>query len=213
MFSTERTFKGRIGIFPGTFDPIHLGHVEIARTASDKLNLNAVVFTPNYRPPHKVMVNNASPFDRLIMLHLALLEHDGFYVSDFEVMKRGISYTINTLMHFAKIYPGCDLRLIVGSDSLRDMQNWKHINEYGEYVNVVGISRAGETVIRDNLALPEKLSQGLEVIEGINCIQSSTEIKRRINDKSDLDGFLDPLVAEYIWKYELYRKPVADETV
>ncbi len=157
------------------------------------------------------MVNNASPYDRLIMLHLALLDKDSFYVSDFEVMQGGISYTINTLMHFAGLYPLCDLRLLVGSDSLRDMRSWKDVEKYGEYVNVVGISRAGETVGKNELALPEKLLRGLEVIEGINCVQSSTEIKKRINENSDLDGFLDPLVARYISKYELYRLPGADE--
>jgi nicotinate-nucleotide adenylyltransferase len=211
LFSTARKSEGRIGIFPGTFDPIHLGHVEIARIARDKLDLNAVFFIPNYSPPHKVMVNNASPYDRLIMLHLALLDEDGLYASDFEVMQGGISYTIHTLKYFAEIYPVCDLRLLVGSDSLRDMHNWKDVEHYGEYVNVVGISRAGETVGKDKLTLPEKLLRGLEVIEGINCIQSSTEIKRRINGNSDLDGFLDPLVAGYIEKYNLYRLPGADE--
>jgi nicotinate-nucleotide adenylyltransferase len=204
LFSTEGKFEGRLGIFPGTFDPIHLGHVEIAKTARDKLNLNAIIFVPNYTPPHKQPSNGAPAFDRLIMLHLALLDVNNFYVSVFEVMHGGISYTVNTLRHFAGHYPKCDLRLLVGSDSLRDMQNWKDIDEYGNYVNIVGISRAGEKVKEEDITLPPKLKEGLEIIEGINCCQSSTEIKRRIEEKSDLTGFLDPLVGKYIAKYELY---------
>lgn len=203
--STNTTFEGRIGLFPGTFDPIHLGHVEIARIAHERMNLNAVIFIPNYKPPHKEFVNHATAHDRLCMLQMAVLDIPNFYVSSFEVDRGGVSYTITTLEHFNTHYPRCKLFLLVGSDSLRDMHTWMRVDEYSRYVSVTGISRAGEVVSDSEIRIPRELREDLKIIEGINMIQSSTEIKRRLNEKSDITGFLDPLVERYIMKYELYR--------
>jgi nicotinate-nucleotide adenylyltransferase len=203
--STTRIFEGRLGLFPGTFDPIHLGHVEIARIARERINLNAVIFIPNYSPPHKEFINHASAHDRLSMLQMAVLDIEGFFVSSFEVDAGGVSYTIHTLKHFKECYANCELFLLVGSDSLRDMHNWKQAEEYSALVKIVGISRAGEVVKPEEIRIAEDLKEGLEIIEGINMVQSSTEIKRRLREKSDLSGFLDPLVERYILKYELYQ--------
>jgi nicotinate-nucleotide adenylyltransferase len=206
MFSsTTGKFDARIGLFPGTFDPIHLGHVEIARIAQTRLGLNAVIFIPNYNPPHKHPVNPAPSIDRYCMVQLAVLDIKNFFVSDYEVESGGISYTINTVKYFSGLYPTCDLRLLVGSDSLREMHSWFAINEYAGLVSIVGISRKGEIIKPEEINLPDGLKANLKIIEGINMPQSSTEIKDRIRRKSDLDGFLDPLVERYIMKYELYQ--------
>lgn len=199
------TYEGRLGLFPGTFDPIHLGHVEIARIARDRINLNAVIFIPNYKPPHKEFINHATAHDRLCMLQMAVLDIPHFYVSSFEVDRGGVSYTINTLEYFKESYSRCEFFLLVGSDSLRDMHTWKKVGDYSRLVSIVGISRAGEVVNTEEINIPDDLKEDLEIIEGINMVQSSTEIKRRIGEKSDLSGFLDPLVERYILKYELYQ--------
>ena len=109
------------------------------------------------------------------------------------------------MAYFKESYPRCEFFLLVGSDSLRDMHTWKKIGDYSRLVSIVGISRAGEVVDPEGIIMPDNLKQDLEIIEGINMVQSSTEIKRRISEKSDLSGFLDPLVERYILKYELYQ--------
>ena len=148
---------GRLGLFPGTFDPIHLGHVEIARIAQTKMNFNAVIFIPNYIPPHKEFTNHASVFDRLCLVPLAILDLDRFYVSYFEVLQGGVSYTIHTIRYFKAAYPNCDLRLIRGGDNLRELHTWREIDDYADIVDIVGISRAGETINFDELKIPDEL--------------------------------------------------------
>ena len=139
------------------------------------------------------------------MVQLAVLDEKDFSVSDYEVKQGGISYTINTVRYYRELYPKCDLRLLVGSDSLRDMHTWKDIEDYAGMVDVVCISREGEVISPDDVKIPDDLKANLEIIEGINMPQSSTEIKERIAGKSDLTGFIAPLVGRYIVKYELYQ--------
>jgi len=202
---TTGKIDARIGLFPGTFDPIHLGHVEIARIALKRLGLNGVIIIPNNIPPHKNPINPAPAIDRYCMAQLAVLEEGRFFVNAFEVMRGGVSYTADTVKYFSGHYPRCDLRLIVGSDSLRDMHTWRDIDHYAGLVQIVGISREGEDIDDKDIGIPDELKAGLVVIEGINMPQSSTEIKRRIKEKADLTGFLDPLVIRFIEKNELYR--------
>jgi nicotinate-nucleotide adenylyltransferase len=139
------------------------------------------------------------------MVQLAVLNIENFFVSNYEVECGGISYTINTVKHFRELYPKYDLRLIVGTDSLLEMHTWYHIDEYVGRVEIVGISREDDDIEPEEIKIPDALKTNLEIIEGINLPQSSTEIKQRIRNNADLTRFLDPLVERYIRKYGLYR--------
>ncbi len=166
--------------------------------------MNAVIIIPNCIPPHKNPNNPAPPIDRYCMAQLAVLDDDRFFVSDYEVSAGGVSYTIDTLKFFSDLYPRCDLRLIVGSDSLRDMHNWRDVEDYYGLAGIVGISREGEIIDMDDVKIPAALKDGLVIIEGINMPQSSTEIKKRIREKADLTGFMEANVIRYIEKNQLY---------
>ena len=107
----------RIGIFGGTFDPIHNGHLAMAQIAHEKLSLDQVIFVPSYLPPHKSSPNLAPAAQRLRMVRIAIRGNPHFRVSDFEVKKAGRSYTIDTLHHFKKKLKNSKLLFILGGDA------------------------------------------------------------------------------------------------
>ena len=116
--------KKKIGILGGSFDPVHTGHLIIAQDAAECLGLSEVIFVPAAIPPHKQHVRQAAPEDRLKMLHLAVKEDPRFSVSDLELQRGGVSYTVDTLRDLTEIYPNSELILIVGSDTLLHLHNW-----------------------------------------------------------------------------------------
>ena len=121
----------KIGLFGGTFDPIHVGHLIIAETIFSDFLLDRIFFIPTAVPPHKNS-DSVSPTDRrLEMVKLAVEDRSGFDVSDTELQRGGVSYTIDTIRWFqnSESLKGGSFFLIIGSDSLYDIKNWKHPEE------------------------------------------------------------------------------------
>ncbi len=114
-----------IGLFGGTFDPVHTGHLIIAETIRCNMNLDKVIFIPAAVPPHKQGRDITPAKDRIEMLHLAVNNHDCFQVSDYEIRQGGLSFTVDTVVHFQETYPENRFCLIIGSDSLHEIQTWK----------------------------------------------------------------------------------------
>lgn len=117
---------GKLGIYGGTFNPIHCAHLTVAENAMEQFGLDRVMFLPNATPPHKMCNSMASAADRLEMVKLAVSGNERFFVSDYEISRGGISYTFETLEHFRKIYPDDKLYFIIGGDSLRDFPKWRN---------------------------------------------------------------------------------------
>ena len=118
----------KIGLFGGTFDPVHVGHLIIAETVSSDFLLDRVFFIPAAVPPHK-NGNRISPSDRRFeMLTLAIEDHTRFEISDVEIRRGGLSYTVDTIRWFQEsaTWRETAFYLIIGSDSLYDIKNWKH---------------------------------------------------------------------------------------
>ena len=115
----------RIGIFGGSFDPPHLGHLVIAALAVRTLKLDVVYLVPAYQPPHKAGRHASTARDRLAMTKLSVRGNSNLRVSDIEIKRRGVSYTIDTVRAFHRRFPSAELFLIIGSDSLRQFQSWK----------------------------------------------------------------------------------------
>lgn len=116
----------RIGLFGGTFNPIHFGHLRAAVEIRERFGLDKVYLIPAAIPPHKVQTGVASPEDRLEMISRAVGKHPDFVVSDVELRRTGPSYTIDTLSHFADMLPATDPRyLIVGLDAFLEFHTWK----------------------------------------------------------------------------------------
>lgn len=116
----------KLGIMGGTFNPIHYGHLLIARSAYEQYDLDEVVFIPSGNPPHKKGASLASEEDRLAMTRLATARYDFFRVSDIEIREQGYSYTWKTLRLLKNAYPDTKFYFIIGADSLFYFDKWRH---------------------------------------------------------------------------------------
>ena len=131
----------RIGVFGGSFDPVHIGHLLAAECCLEQASLDRVLFVPAAVPPHKQHRLLASVQHRLEMLALSVGGHDAFSVSSMEVDRGGVSYTVDTLERLAAEHPGDDLRLILGPDSLANLPTWRAPQRILELAEIVAIER------------------------------------------------------------------------
>lgn len=116
----------RIGIFGGSFDPVHIEHKKLCEGAIESLSLDKLFVVPAYAPPHKKGKRLSSDFDRLAMCKIAFAGMEKVEVSSYEIDQKGTSYTYLTLTHFKELYPDAELFFLVGTDMLRDFPTWKH---------------------------------------------------------------------------------------
>ena len=135
--------KKYIGIFGGTFDPPHKGHVSIAEKAMKQMPLSVIYFVPAYLPPHKLNRNFVTAKQRLAMLKLAVKGHKNFKISTIELKRRGISYTIDTLKAFKRRFPKSNFMLIIGADNLAQFYTWKSPKEIIKLAAVAVYKRKG----------------------------------------------------------------------
>ena len=200
----------RIGIFGGSFDPVHLGHLIIAQDATEQLNLSEVLFVPASIPPHKQHLEQVAVHHRLKMLQLAIESNDHFSVSDQEMERGGISYSIDTIKAFRGSYPNAELVFLVGSDTLLDLHNWYRIDELMDLCEVASFMRPSISSIED-LAKQIKVSERhkkklLENVFQTHLIEiSSTEIRRRKMNGQGIHYLVPPVVDAYIDEHGLYE--------
>lgn len=197
----------RLGLFGGSFDPIHLGHVAPVRTALGALQLDRVVYLPTARPPHKRGREFVDAPRRFAMVELALLDDSRLEVDDFE-MAAHESYTVDTVRAFA---PGRQLYLFLGADSLQELDQWREWREIVERCDLVVLQRPGFSLEHENLPrrLREVLSEErLHVVDHPLWSISSTELRRSLRHSGALTGETEaqvsPRVLQYIRKYGLY---------
>lgn len=131
----------KIGIYGGAFNPVHKGHIKIAKYAIDLLNLDKIIFVPSFKGPFKKDVELVPGKDRIHMLELVL--EDKMEVSPFEVNRKGVSYTIETVKYFKNKYKNDELFLIIGSDNLTKLNKWKDIDEIAKLVKIAIFKRGG----------------------------------------------------------------------
>jgi len=202
--------KERIGIVGGSFDPVHLGHLIIAQDAQRQLALSKIVFIPAAIPPHKQNHQRASEEHRLEMLRLATKEEESFCVSDMELQRGGISYSIDTVENFQKAHPEAELFFLIGSDSLVELHTWNRIEDLLKICTIVTLLRPGEdnkTEIAAKIKLPLAARTRLmnHVIDAHRIDISSTEIRQRIKQGESVRFFLPHLVENYIVEQKLYQ--------
>jgi nicotinate-nucleotide adenylyltransferase len=131
----------RIGVFGGSFDPIHYGHLLAAECAREQARLDRVVFVPAAEPPHKPGIRLSEASHRIAMLSLAIGGHDAFFVSSLEVDRGGTSFTVDTLADLAAQHPGDTLVLLLGPDSLAGLARWKDPCRIATLAEIVPIER------------------------------------------------------------------------
>ena len=132
----------RLGIMGGTFDPIHIGHVAIARLACREAGLDRVIFLPDGDPPHKTP--RAGGEHRLMMARLATAGEERFAVSDMELRRPGRTYTVDSLTALSAAYPGYELHYIIGSDTLFQFPTWKTAEKVARLCRMVVAPRPGD---------------------------------------------------------------------
>lgn len=133
----------RIGLYGGSFDPVHLGHLILAREAAEQLGLNRVIFLPAQLSPHKLDRPPADADSRVAVLRAATEGEDLFSVDDREVRRGGVSFTIDTVRELLSEHPGCELFYFIGDDNLAELHTWKEIDALRGLVQFVVLGRGG----------------------------------------------------------------------
>ena len=189
----------KIGLFGGSFDPIHLGHIITAQIVFEARKLDKIIFMPCYFSPHKTDAKYAPPIHRLNMVMLAIKKYEHFSVSDFEISRNQISYTIDTINELRKKYS--DIELIIGQDNLDVFDKWHKPDEI--------ISKAKLVVLRRNFikknSFKNKYYESAIFVDTPIIDISSTEIKNRIKNNLRIDFLTGEEISNYIIQNNLYR--------
>ncbi len=183
-----------IGIFGGSFDPVHHGHLLAAQAAGEVLGLHQVRFVPAAEQPFKVGRHGAPAAHRAAMLELALAEEPGFRMERCELDRPGPSYTVETLRQLRAREPGAELVLLVGSDAAADLPKWREADAIPQLARVVVFARGGAT-----------LPPGVGPVVRVPAIEiSATEIRRRVREGRSIRWWVPAAVADYIGAHRLY---------
>jgi len=190
----------KVGIFGGTFDPIHLGHLITAQSVRELRNLEKIIFIPAFISPHKGDVKTTSAEERLDMIKLAIDGIPFFDYSDIEIKKGGVSYTIDTLKELKKIYD--ELEIIIGYDNIFTFHTWKEPDEIMKMAKIVVLKRKSShpPEFEDEYYKRAVFVQtrGIEI--------SATDIRERVKNEMPINFLVPPAVMEYIYKHKLYIK-------
>lgn len=191
----------KIGIFGGTFDPIHFGHLLLAEQARELVPLDEVWFIPAGEPPHKKGREITAAEHRYQMVLLATKDHPSFKVSRIEMDREGQSYTIETIQKLTQMYPDDQFFLLVGADMVKDLPQWYKIKKILQIVHVVGLGRMG--VEDENI--PDDIQQRLTWIpDAIETNLSSTAIRKRLANGKSIRYMVPEQVRQYIKENGLY---------
>lgn len=218
-----------IGIFGGTFNPVHYGHLRIAEELREACHIEKVIFVPAYLPPHKDDLNLVSSEDRLEMVSLAIEENPFFDVSDVEVRRKGMSYSIETLKELISFYgKGVILSFIVGIDAFLEIATWKNYNKLFDLSNFIITGRPGYNKEQLHEDLPSEISEsifcddkdgysmltesskdsaGFSIVylETTQLDISSSMLRKRIQEENTIKYLVPPEIEDYIKVHRLYR--------
>jgi nicotinate-nucleotide adenylyltransferase len=188
----------RLGVYGGSFDPPHLGHLLPAIDAAEQLELDGVRFVPAATQPLKVGRASASPADRLAMTERLVQGIPGFSVDPAEIDRPGLSYTVDTLTGLAEANPGAELFLLLGADAYALFDMWREPERIRALATVV-------VMVRGDSALPPAVRADVQVLQSRRVDISSTELRARVRDGRTIRGFVPDAVADYIAEHRLYR--------
>ena len=192
-----------LGLFGGTFDPIHNGHIQAAKSAQQTLELDKVIMVPAGDPYLKRANLTASKLDRYKMVSLAVKEFPFLDVSDIEILRSGPSYTLDSVTHFKK--DGHTVIVLLGTDSIIEMDNWTDPNTLHSECEVVGLTRPGIKIDSSEAYLIRQEKYSIRTIESNSSLISSSEIRNLIQKGADIRTMVPESVHEYIQKKKLYH--------
>ena len=201
-FRGEITVRAvKIGFLGGSFDPVHFGHLLAAQDAFEQHKLDRLILVPAAQAPLKPNDVQSSAEDRLAMLRAAVEWDRRFEISDLELRRGGVSYTIDSARHFRKLYPNDELYWVIGGDQLPKLHLWKDVAELAWLVEFIFLERPGFSV----KAQPEIAGLRLHRCDGHLLAISSTELRERTRQNLSLDYFVPHKAIIYIREHSLYR--------
>lgn len=200
----------RIGIFGGTFDPVHYGHLILAEQCREQGRLDEVWFVPAPRPPQKAEEALTRFEQRVEMLALALAGNAAFRIDELEKERSGPSYTVDTLTELHRRHPAHEFFLLIGSDTLADLPHWYEPQRVVQLASLLVTHRPQHEVmpvedLRSRLRLPASVSLRMEVVETPLIDIASRDLRRRAAAGRSLRYFLPRAVEIYIQDKKLYR--------
>lgn len=194
-----------IGLMGGSFNPIHCGHVALARAALKSGRVERVLFLPTGNPPHK-KEGLADKFDRLRMVELAVEHEAGMAVCREEIDRDGVIYTVDTLAALKRKMPDCTLTYLIGADTLRALGTWRRVETVIERCKFLVMMREGETreeVIRLAGLWTQRGAQ-IDFLDARKMDISSTQIREQIQKGLPFERLVPQAVADYIHEHGLY---------
>ena len=191
----------KIGLLGGSFDPVHFGHLIAAQDAREQMRLDRLLLVPAAQAPLKPNEVQASAADRLAMLQAAIEGDSRLEVTDYEVNRGGLSYTIDTARHFRARFPADELYWIIGGDQLPLLHKWKDIGELVHLVEFIFLERPGHAA-KPHVELP---GLRLHRCDGHLIEISSSELRRRVQAGLSLNYFCPQKVIAYLETKKLYR--------
>ena len=216
--------KERIGIFGGTFNPIHNGHVKAALEVQKKFLLDKVLLIPSYIPPHKGSPDVAPPADRLQMVKLAVASYPQFVPSPVEIEAKGKSYSILTLEKLKKQFPDAVIFFILGVDAFLEIDTWREYKKILEQCHFIVISRPGYDLIEAKKLLNGKYTERMVRILkttkldrlmshrykifllNIDALDiASKDVRKKVKNGKSIAGLVVEAVEEYIQTNKLYQ--------
>jgi nicotinate-nucleotide adenylyltransferase len=192
----------RIGIFGGTFNPPHYGHLIVAEFIREEVGLDKIIFIPCSIPPHKqnneYLSQIASPEHRFEMVKLAITGNKFFEVSDIEINRGGVSYTIDTVNYFVSNFPEEKFYLLIGADQFAEFHTWRKPDEIVQKVNLIVFNRPGFVIPKT------EFSKFATFITIPNIEISASTIRKRIRHGKSIKYLVPSAVEEYILANKLY---------
>lgn len=195
----------RLGIFGGTFDPIHFGHLSAAEQVREQLNLSKVIFVPTGEPVFKKDAEVSPAHDRLAMLRLATASNPYFEVSSMEIDRQGLTYTIDTLRELRNSYPATvSFFFITGADAMVTIPQWKDADQFFRYARFVAITRPGHPIDEAEKAQLRDCSLSVEYLEVPAFQISSSFIREQASQGRSIRYVTPEPVQDYIADHKLY---------
>ncbi|HEX5735039.1 MAG TPA: nicotinate-nucleotide adenylyltransferase [Blastocatellia bacterium] len=224
----SKRLSERIGIYGGTFDPVHNGHIEIARRVARNFGLDKLLIVPTSRPPHKDHGSISDAYHRYAMAVLATIDDPRLFVSTVELEAPDRPYTFQTVERLREMYGDkAQYFFIMGADSFSELDTWREPERLIASVNILVAARPGVEISFSHL--PETVRASIVDLRGqadevridtesrakqskifltdyVEADISSTQIRRMVGEGRSIKGLVPPTILDYIEKYELYRR-------